>query len=171
MSEETKPCPYCGESILAVAKKCRYCGEYLDPSGRPAPPPPDIATRMLLPVGRPGAAIAAGYLGLLSCFPFIGALCGILGIILGWRALKQIKANPSLSGAGRAWFGIVFGCIGILIWTPMIVIMLLRPWEKSEKTKRSARWNETTLCLLAGATQPELRQTENSRPCLTTYSR
>lgn len=24
-----KPCPICGENILAAAKKCRYCGEYL----------------------------------------------------------------------------------------------------------------------------------------------
>ena len=27
---ETKTCPYCGETILAKAKKCRYCGEWLD---------------------------------------------------------------------------------------------------------------------------------------------
>lgn len=29
-SADTKTCPYCGESILSVAKKCKYCGEWLD---------------------------------------------------------------------------------------------------------------------------------------------
>jgi predicted RNA-binding Zn-ribbon protein involved in translation (DUF1610 family) len=27
---DQRPCPWCGESILIVARKCRYCGEYLD---------------------------------------------------------------------------------------------------------------------------------------------
>ena len=31
---EQQPCPYCGEQILAVAKKCRFCGEWLDKSQR-----------------------------------------------------------------------------------------------------------------------------------------
>lgn len=29
----TKKCPHCGETILAVAKKCRYCGESLEGPG------------------------------------------------------------------------------------------------------------------------------------------
>jgi hypothetical protein len=27
---DTKACPFCGEDILAEAKKCRHCGEFLD---------------------------------------------------------------------------------------------------------------------------------------------
>lgn len=32
--EETKRCPYCGEEILAIAKKCKHCGEWLDTNSR-----------------------------------------------------------------------------------------------------------------------------------------
>jgi uncharacterized membrane protein YhaH (DUF805 family) len=30
MEQETKTCPYCGEEILAAAKKCKFCGEWLN---------------------------------------------------------------------------------------------------------------------------------------------
>lgn len=30
MEQNTKKCPFCGEEIMADAKKCRHCGEWLD---------------------------------------------------------------------------------------------------------------------------------------------
>lgn len=32
---ETVDCPFCGEEILATAKKCKHCGEFLDGSSKP----------------------------------------------------------------------------------------------------------------------------------------
>jgi hypothetical protein len=125
MSDATKACPYCGESILLVAKKCRYCGEYLDPSARPAPPPPSGAERLLLPVGRPFTAIAAGYLGLFAFFPILGAVAGPAALVCGILALKKIKADPSLSGSGRAWFGIIAGSILGLLQIIVVALSLI----------------------------------------------
>jgi len=34
-NRETKNCPYCGEEILAVAKKCKHCGEWLPEQPKP----------------------------------------------------------------------------------------------------------------------------------------
>lgn len=32
MDPEKRICPYCGEEIMAAAKKCKHCGEWLDKS-------------------------------------------------------------------------------------------------------------------------------------------
>lgn len=38
-ADRTKRCPFCGEVILAIARKCKHCGEFLDRSPPPPPPP------------------------------------------------------------------------------------------------------------------------------------
>jgi hypothetical protein len=128
MSEGTdrKSCPACGESIAATAKKCRFCGEIFDEELRRASEPtPGGAERMLLPVGRPISAIASGYLALFGIIPGCGLPFSIGALITGIVALKAIKKDPSLSGSGRAWFGIVVGGIMTLISAVVLVGMLI----------------------------------------------
>src|SRR5438046_10353255 len=70
----------------------------------------DAGIRMLLPVGRSGWAIAAGYLGLVSvlCVPAPFAL------LAGILAVREMRRNPKKHGMGRAVFGIVMGAVGTL---------------------------------------------------------
>jgi Domain of unknown function (DUF4190) len=122
---DRKNCPICGQLILAVARKCRYCGGYLDPSAQPHAPVPGSLDRMLLPVGRPTSAIAAGYLALFSVLPLIGLLPGVAAVICGMTALKSIRNDPSLLGKGRAWFGIILGGLTTAITAIFIAIGII----------------------------------------------
>src|SRR5947209_1955737 len=116
--EATSPCPFCGEQIRATAVRCRHCGEYLDEEDdeprrrrRGGDASAEEGVKWLVPIGRSGWAIAAGYFGLLSCFPMIGLLFGIMAIVTGLLALQHLGKNPKLGGKGRAIFGIVMGGI------------------------------------------------------------
>ena len=85
---------------------------YAPPTGYGAPDPlgQNAGMRMLLPVGRSGWAIAAGYLGLLSFILLPAPLALIISII----AILDIKKHPDRHGMGRAIFGLVMGILGTI---------------------------------------------------------
>lgn len=71
----------------------------------------DPGIRMLLPVGRSGWAIAAGYLGLVAWLIWPLGPFSIIAAELGRR---QIAADPHKHGTGRVVLGYVGGVIGTL---------------------------------------------------------
>jgi hypothetical protein len=73
--------------------------------------------RWILPVGRSHWAIAAGYLGLFALLVVPAPLALATGIM----AVRDIRANPSKRGMGRAIFGIVMGAIASLILVALLV--------------------------------------------------
>lgn len=112
-------CWKCGLEMADGSASCPSCAS-------PAAPPvlafngpthrleDDPALRMLLPIGRSGWAIAAGYFGLFSFVVVPAPISLLLGII----ALRDIKAHPEKLGKGRAIFGLVMGILGssLLVW-------------------------------------------------------
>jgi hypothetical protein len=75
---------------------------------------------MLLPVGRSGWAIAAGYLGLVSVL----LLPAPLAVACGVMAMVHMKKNPELHGMGRAIFGLVMGSLGTIVLLIVLVVLL-----------------------------------------------
>jgi hypothetical protein len=101
-----------------------YAGGYPMP-GQYAPPRDmgqDAGMRMLLPVGRSGWAIAAGYLGL---FAFI-ILPAPLAVIISIVAIIDIRKHPEKHGMGRAIFGLIAGLLGSAVLAMGIVANLVR---------------------------------------------
>ncbi len=57
-------------------------------------------------------AIAAGYLGLFSMFPFVGPFAALFGLL----ALRDLSRRPALRGAWRAKLGLAAGALGTIVW-------------------------------------------------------
>ena len=83
--------------------------------------------RALMPVGRSGYAIAAGYLGLISIL-VIPAPFALVFRILGVREIRKSKDQPHPKhGMGRAIFGILMGPLGTIASLFMIIGMFALP--------------------------------------------
>ncbi len=94
----------------------------------PLPAPPkigdDAGVRLLLPVGRSGWAIAAGYLALFSVL-LIPAPIALIVSIIAIRDIRKHRHDPHPKhGMGRAIFGLIMG--GLI--TVLVSVMLLLNW-------------------------------------------
>src|SRR5262245_10695641 len=111
MSEgERRPCPVCGEQILATAKVCRFCGEKFAPA--PSETQGD-STGGVIPYKNPPALIAyyCGLFSLLACAIPIFLPLPIAAVILGIKGLRKAKETPQVRGQVHAWIGIIGGSI------------------------------------------------------------
>jgi len=77
--------------------------------------------RMLLPVGRSGLAITAGYLGL---FSFLAAPAPI-ALVVSIFAIRELRKNRKLHGMGRAIFGLVMGTAGTIALVVIIISLIV----------------------------------------------
>lgn len=110
-------CQNCGAQINEKAVVCVRCGCSVVDMAAASASDDNSALRLLVPIGRSGWAIAAGYLGLFSLIPFVGILALTIGIV----AVNDLKKNPHKHGAGRAWFGIIAGSLSLLFYLIAII--------------------------------------------------
>src|SRR5690242_7472396 len=72
-----------------------------------------------------GKAIASLICGLLFCIPILPS---ILAIIFGALGLRDIgRSRGRLSGQGLAISGLVLGSVGLVVITPLLLLVLLLP--------------------------------------------
>ena len=82
------------------------------------------ATGGIIPYKNPKALIAY-YLGIVSGFPVIGNLVGVVALVLGILGLRDRKKNPAIKGAVHAWIGILVGGGFFLLWNTLAIGILV----------------------------------------------
>jgi GYF domain 2 len=83
----------------------------------------DPALKHVLPVGRSGLAIAAGYLGLFSFIPLVG----FVGLAISILAARDLKRHPEKLGWGRVITGLVLSSLFSLLHVVSIYALFTGP--------------------------------------------
>ncbi len=81
-------------------------------------------------------AMIALLLGIISFVNLMGLEKGVMAIIVGWWAIREIKEDPARKGTGMAWAGFILGLLSViliismLIWKGPQLLQQLRMLEK-----------------------------------------
>lgn len=86
-----------------------------------AAPQPDEALATIVPYKNP-QALAAYYCGIFAVIPCVGAILGVIAVMLGVRGLKSAREHPGTKGTVHAWVGIICGGIFGLIWIACLLM-------------------------------------------------
>ncbi len=94
MADETKLCPYCGEKILAIAKKCKHCGEWINSNNCQNPTIGKISglqkTSNIL-------WLILAIIQICSVYLIIAGIWNLIGTIACWSFPKRIqKQDPTI---------------------------------------------------------------------------
>ena len=68
-------------------------------------------------------AIAALVMGIVSFINLLGLEKGLMAIIIGWMAIRELKVEPSRGGKGMAWAGVILGALS------MAAVIFLVIWK------------------------------------------
>jgi len=82
--------------------------------------------RLLLPVGRSGWAIAAGYLGLFSVLLIFAPICLVVSIVAIRDIQKSKSSEHPKHGMGRAIFGLVMGIPFTVLFAIVLISVMLK---------------------------------------------
>jgi len=117
-------CPKCGAPNDNKNVRCVKCGQALQAVRIVTRDRDDHSAgmRMLMPVGRSGWAIAAGYAGLFGLTVILAPIALVLGIV----AMFDLKKNPKKHGWGRAVFGALIGLLGTGL---LIALFVMGAWD------------------------------------------
>jgi predicted RNA-binding Zn-ribbon protein involved in translation (DUF1610 family) len=98
--EARRPCPMCGEMIVATAAKCRFCGEIFDPAL--------VKARSSKRYGSEDSSLTGGELALALLCSGIGCIFGLIWVIQGRPKGGKMLA---ISVVMAIFWNVIFGVL------------------------------------------------------------